>query len=59
VEIGGKATALSPVAGARQVTSTGGLRGVVVVTDRGGVLGRVGHGWQVLQRGTDFLMPGQ
>lgn len=57
VEIGGKATALSPVPGARLVTSTGGLRGVVVITGRGKILGRSGNGWQVLQAGTDFLIP--
>jgi hypothetical protein len=59
VEIGGKLTALSPVTGALFVTSTGGLRGVVVVTDRGKVLARAGNGWQQLQSGTDFLMPGE
>ena len=59
VEIGGKLTALSPVEGARLVTSTGGLRGVVVITDRGKVLARAGNGWQPLQTGTDFLIPGQ
>ena len=59
VEIGGKVTALSPVAGARLVTNTGGLRGVVVITDRGKVLARAGNGWQQLQTGTDFLIPGQ
>jgi Lipoprotein LpqB beta-propeller domain/Sporulation and spore germination len=59
VEIGGRATALSPVAGARLITSTGGLRGVVVTTDRGKVLARSGNGWQELQTGTDFLIPGQ
>ena len=59
VEIGGKATSLPPVAGARLVTSTGGLRGVVVITDRDKVLTRAGNGWQQLQTGTDFLIPGQ
>ena len=59
VEIGGKLTALSPVEGARLVTSTGGLRGVVVITDRGKVLARAGNGWQPLQTGTDFMIPGQ
>ena len=59
VEIGGKVTALSPVAGARLVTNTGGLRGVVVITDRGKILARAGNGWQELQTGTDFLIPGQ
>lgn len=59
VEIGGKVTALSPVAGARLVTNTGGLRGVVVITDQGKVLARAGNGWQELQTGTDFLIPGE
>jgi len=59
VEIGGKVTALSPVVGARLVTNTGGVRGVVVITDRGKVLARAGNGWQQLQTGTDFLIPGQ
>ena len=59
VEIGGKLTALSPVTGARLVTNTGGLRGVVVITDRGKVLARAGNGWQQLQSGTDFLIPGE
>jgi Lipoprotein LpqB beta-propeller domain/Sporulation and spore germination len=59
VEIGGKITAMPPVAGTRQVTNTGGLRGVVVLTDRGQILARAGSSWQVLQNGTDFLIPGE
>ena len=59
VEIGGKITAMPPVAGTRLVTNTGGLRGVVVLTDQGRVLARAGNGWQVLQTGTDFLIPGE
>ena len=59
VEIGGKLTSLSPVEGVRFVTNTGGLRGVVVITDRGKVLARAGNGWQQLQTGTDFLIPGE
>jgi len=59
VEIGGKVTAMPPVAGTRLVTNTGGLRGVVVLTDRGKILARAGNGWQVLQTGTDFLIPGE
>jgi len=59
VEIGGKVTALPPVAGPRLVTSTGGVRGVVVVADPGKVLARAGNGWQQLQKGTDFLIPGE
>ena len=58
VEIGGKITAMPPVAGPRLVTNTGGLRGVVVLTDRGQILARAGSGWQVLQTGSDFLIPG-
>jgi hypothetical protein len=59
VEIGGKVTAMPPVPGARLVTNTGGLRGLVVVTDQGRILARAGSGWQVLQIGTDFLIPGE
>jgi hypothetical protein len=59
VEIGGKLSALSPVQGARLITNTGGLRGVVVITDSSAVLARAGNGWQELQTGTDFLIPGQ
>jgi hypothetical protein len=59
VEIGGKVTPMPPVAGTRLVTNTGGLRGVVVLTDRGKILSRAGNSWQVLQTGTDFLIPGE
>jgi hypothetical protein len=59
VEIGGKVTAMPPVAGTRMVTNTGGLRGVVVLTDQGKIWARAGSGWQVLQTGSDFLIPGQ
>jgi hypothetical protein len=59
VEIGGKVTAMPPVAGATLVTNTGGLRGVVVLTNDGKVLARAGSGWQVLQTGSDFLFPGE
>jgi len=31
----------------------------VVITDRGKVLARAGNGWQQLQNGTDFLIPGE
>jgi len=58
VEIGGKVTAMPPVAGTRLVTNTGGLRGVVALTDQGKIWARAGNSWQVLQTGTDFLIPG-
>ena len=46
---------MPPVAGTRLVTNTGGLRGVVVITNRGEVLARAGSGWQVLRYlGTTF-----
>jgi hypothetical protein len=59
VEIGGKITPMPPIAGTHLVTNTGGLRGVVVLTDQGKILARAGSGWQVLQTGTDFLIPGE
>jgi len=59
VEIGSKITPLPSVVGARLVTSTGGVRGVVVITDQGKVLARAGNGWQQLQTGSDFLIPGE
>ena len=59
VAIGGKVTGLSSVAGPMLVASTGGVRGVVVITDRGKILARAGNGWQQLQTGTDFLIPGE
>ncbi len=59
VEIGGKITPMPPVAGTRLVTNTGGLRGVVVMTDAGQIKARAGSGWQVLQTGTDFMIPGE
>jgi hypothetical protein len=59
VEIGGKVTELSPVAGARLVTNAGGVRGVAVVTDSGKVVARAGNGWQQLQNGSDFLIAGE
>jgi hypothetical protein len=59
VEIGGKITPMPPVAGTRLVTNTGGLRGVVVLTDGGQIKARAGNSWQVLQTGSDFLIPGE
>jgi hypothetical protein len=59
VEIGGKITPMPPVAGTRLVTNTGGVRGVVVLTDDGRIMARAGNSWQPLQTGTDFLIPGE
>jgi hypothetical protein len=59
VDIGGQTTPMPPVPGARLVTNTGGLRGQVVITDQGKILARAGSGWQLLENGTDFLVPGE
>jgi hypothetical protein len=58
VDIGGRATGLQMVPGARTLTTTGGIRGLVVVTDRGVVLTKAGNGWQPLGDGTDLVVPG-
>jgi hypothetical protein len=58
VDIGGRATGLQPVPGARTLTTTGGIRGLVVITDRGTVLTKAGNGWQPLGVGTDLVVPG-
>jgi hypothetical protein len=58
VDIGGPATGLQPVPDARSLTTTGGVRGLVVVTGRGVVLNKAGNGWQPLGEGTDLVVPG-
>jgi len=58
VDIGGRVTGLQPVPDARTLTTTGGIRGLVVVTDRGMVLTKAGNGWQPLGVGTDLVVPG-
>ena len=58
VDIGGRATGLQPVPDARTLTTTGGIRGLVVVTGRGVVLTKAGNGWQPLGVGTDLVVPG-
>ena len=58
VDIGGPATGLQPVPDASSLTTTGGVRGLVVVTGRGVVLSKAGNGWQPLGDGTDLVVPG-
>ena len=58
VDIGGRATGLQPVPDARTLTTTGGIRGLVVVTGRGVVLTKAGNGWEPLGDGTDLVVPG-
>lgn len=57
-DVGGVTTPLTPVPGERSVTTSGGPRGVVVVTDQGQVLQRAGTGWVAIGKGTDFAVPG-
>jgi hypothetical protein len=58
VAIGGASTGLQPVPDARMLTTTGGVRGLVVVTGRGVVLTKAGNSWQPLGDGTDLVVPG-
>jgi hypothetical protein len=58
LDIGGPATGLQPVPDAHSLTTTGGVRGLVVVTGRGVVLSKAGNGWQPLGEGTDLVVPG-
>lgn len=50
-------TLVAPVDGARRVVSTGGLRGLVIVTDEPRVKARSGGGWRVVGSASDLLMP--
>jgi len=58
VRIGGAASPLSAVKGARSVLTTGGERGILVLTDSGRAYRRIGNGWQELARALDVLAPG-
>lgn len=58
VAIGGTTTALAPVKGARHVTTTGGVRGLVVRSDAGAFSIRVGSGWQALGVADGVTLPG-
>ena len=51
-------TRLSPVKDARWITSIGGPRGIIVITDGHEVLSRAGATWREVARGTDLLVPG-
>ncbi len=48
---------VAAVDGARRVVSTGGLRGLVVVTDEPRVKARSGGGWRVVGSASDLLIP--
>lgn len=49
---------LNPVKDARWITSMGGPRGIIVITDEGQVLARAGSTWREVATGTDLLIPG-
>lgn len=58
VDVGGATDALATVPDPRSIVSTGGERGIVVVSGDGSAYGRVGGGWQAIGRYTDVVVPG-
>lgn len=50
---------LSPVPGGERITSVGGPRGIIVITDDERVLARVAATWRQIATGTDLLVPGR
>lgn len=50
---------LATVPDARSITSVGGPRGLIVITDDGRVLARSGASWRKIGEGTDLLVPGR
>ena len=49
---------LGPVKDGRWITSVGGPRGIVIITDDNRVLARAGAAWREIATGTDLLVPG-
>ncbi len=58
IGLGAATTPLAPVKGARWITSTGDLRGILVATDGGQIFERAGAGWAVQSRGSDVAVAG-
>jgi len=50
---------LEPVDDARTITTAGGLRGLLCVTDDGRVLAKAGLAWRAIATGSDLLVPGR
>jgi hypothetical protein len=50
---------LAPVPGAVSITTVGGSRGIMIVTDTHEVHARAGRTWPVVAHGTDVLVPGR
>lgn len=59
LEIGGQREALPAVPAAQAITTTGGERGLVVMTSKGRVFLRAGQTWLPTSVGSDFAVPGQ
>ena len=53
--LGGDQSALPEIATGESITTTGGLRGLVVVTSTGEIQTRIGAQWIVSSTGTDLL----
>jgi hypothetical protein len=49
---------LGAVPGAVAITTVGGPRGLLLVTNDGRVLARAGSNWPLIERGSDLLVPG-
>lgn len=52
-------TLLAPVPGAVSITTVGGSRGIMIVTDTDEVHARAGRTWPVVAHGSDVLVPGR
>lgn len=50
---------LEPVPGARAITTAGGLRGLICLTDDGDVRAKAGLSWRSIATGSDLLLPGR
>lgn len=59
VPLGGPITAGPEIPGGMTITTVNAERGLVVTTDRGEVLIRVGNRWQTIGSAGDFLVPGR
>lgn len=50
---------LEPQPRARTITTAGGSRGLILLTDDGRILAKAGLNWRELSEGTDLLVPGR
>ncbi len=54
-----KDSRLAAVPRGASITTVGGPRGLIVITDEGSVLARAGATWRKINEGTDLLVPGR